>query len=142
MKRDSRNVFIAAVLFIGAIFLLSAYYYRTDAVKRVSEQTYHRLADSGAEQSVVLNAKINAQFAVLETFAKSINYKGGSSVKSDMTAFMRNLVLSSVFTHSSYIDRSGKGYLEYGTEIDASQSDYFKKAMAGNRSIEMQPATK
>lgn len=135
MERKHLNVFIAAIIFVGLLALASILYYRADAVDRAIELTYQRLSDSAKEQGLTLNAKMDAQFAILETFAESITIKEYNS-KPLMMEKMNKVRKSSPFLHIGFIRRDGKGFINDGEDVDISDRNYFKRSIAGRRSID------
>lgn len=66
------------------ITTISIYLYRKDAVCRATELTYQRMYDSVKEQCLTFDAKIEGQFAILETMTDSITVQEISD-KNQMT---------------------------------------------------------
>ena len=136
MRKKKNTPLFCALVFMCLITTISIYLYRKDAVCRATELTYQRMYDSVKEQCLTFDAKIEGQFAILETMTDSITVQEISD-KNQMTQRMQNILASSMFYHIGFINPDGNGYIQDGSTISVKDRRYFQRTISGRNSVEV-----
>ena len=136
MRINKKNLLLPALIFVCVITTVSIYLYRLDAVDRATELTNQRLLDSVKEQSLTFDAKIDGQFAILETMVDSMPL---SEIKDKrlLAARMQSVAKSSPFLNIGFAAPDGSAFLQNGKVVNVADRDYFQKAMSGKRGASM-----
>ena len=134
-KKKNTPLF-CVLIFMCLITTVCIYFYRQDAVARATELTYQRMYDSVKEQCLTFDAKIEGQFAILETMTESITVEEIGE-KAQMIQRMQNILCTSMFYHIGFINPDGNGFIQDGSKISVQDRRYFQKAISGKYSVEM-----
>ena len=135
-RKKKNTPLFCVLIFMCLITTVCIYFYRQDAVARATELTYQRMYDSVKEQCLTFDAKIEGQFAILETMTESITVEEIGE-KAQMIQRMQNILCTSMFYHIGFINPDGNGFIQDGSKISVQDRRYFQKAISGKYSVEM-----
>ena len=127
------------VIYIGAILLvvcaglgLISYITSVKSITAQVEQTLPQLASQGAK---VVTERINALLGTLEAVANIEQIRDSSYTWEDKDKILQDEVIRSGHTSMLIAGLDGTAKLTTGKEINISDRDYFKNAIAGKRAI-------
>lgn len=131
---------VRMIFFIGLLVVLvcmglgvNSYYTAASLLVRSYGDTLTKVAVEAAQ---LVQSDADKQYAVLEALAANPAVKNISEPGADrqlIVKILENAMTSGKYLHFSVIDKAGQGVNEKGAVSDLKDTDYFKKAMAGER---------
>lgn len=127
------------VLFIGSLILvicaglgLTSYLNAADAISTQVDESLLVLARQGSDK---ISGRVNAILDTLEAVASQEEFREAASTWEDKQAIMNEALKRNGHTSLILADINGSAMTSQGKPLDIKDRDYFKKAIAGERSV-------
>lgn len=133
-KETIMMVWVLVLLLVG--MALAMYIHTLRATKYATVRAKEELMDEATERAAASRATINSQFRVIDTISAGIT----STDKTTIIAYfgdMNSDISKTGFSNVIIANTEGRGILPNGTEINIGENFYFKKAITGERAIQV-----